>query len=179
MQEFCENRLLSVCWELTFFPFIVFLRDFWCFPGPVSFIPCLPHSPTPQGSISSDPETRCPCCRIRLDMVTSSLSLTGYYDYIILKPKWLLCLPDTWFHYSASFLVIGILLTVPWKISITWAPLSPSAVLLISGSRMNHLKISTALSRAPFKLSSEEMHYSISSVLSSAQKHLGEGVTLL
>ena len=43
---------------------------------------------------------------------------------------------------------------------------------------LNHLKISTALSRTPFKLSSDEMHYSISSVLSSAHRNLGEKGTL-
>lgn len=54
------------------------------------------------------------------------------------------------------------LFTIPRKISITWAHMFPLGVLLISGSRMNHLKIS-ALSRAPFKSSRDEMHYSVSS----------------
>lgn len=59
MPELYENHLLSVWWSLTFFPTAVSLRDVYYFLGPVSFIPCLSHSPRPQGSISTAPETRC------------------------------------------------------------------------------------------------------------------------
>ena len=133
MQELWENCLLSVWWGLTFFPFTVFLRDFWCFPGPVNFIRCLTHSPTPPGTISSDPETWCQHCRIHLDMDSSLVwGLQGTITKFILKPKGrerFLWLSGTWFPYAASFLVIGILFTVPWQISITWAHLFPLAVL--------------------------------------------------
>lgn len=37
LPPFCQRRA-------DFLPFAVFLSDFWCFPGPVSFIPGLPHS---------------------------------------------------------------------------------------------------------------------------------------
>lgn len=50
----------------------------------------------------------------------------------ILNPKWrkrLLCLSATWFHYSVSFPGTGIVFAVPWKISITWAPLFPLPAL--------------------------------------------------
>lgn len=74
------ESLFSVWWGLTSFPTAVLLGDLNCFPGPVSIIPCLPHSPTPFGSISSDPETWCQCPKIHLNMVTSGLRLAGDYD---------------------------------------------------------------------------------------------------
>lgn len=74
-------RITFLClMRSDFFPNAVLLGDLYCFPGPVSITPCLPHSPSPFGSISSDQETWCQRPKIHLNMVTSGLRLAGDYD---------------------------------------------------------------------------------------------------
>lgn len=100
----------------------------------------------------------------------------------ISNPKWrkrLLCLSGTWVHYSFSLLVMGDLFTIPWKIPITWAHLCPLAIPLISSSKMNHIKISTALSWVSFKQPEDKIHYSVCSVPSNAWRNLGYAVALI